>query len=389
MFGFSQGEFDKRIENGEKVDFVPIGHKPTQEEVLLIKDGDKKIIPVMKTKRKDGSFFYLRMDVAFSVHEGEPVIAYAVLMDVTSVVEMKESEDSFREMYKLLIESNDLVYFDYLLSSDTLHVSYISGEGKRTDKNIAKYSSFFLGPSIHVNPTYKDGLMKDLGKLRQSPSSLFADFQCVGPDGLNHFYHAKMVSVASGGEVRRFLGRLEIFDNLMEEQEKKLFAAHVDGVSGLLDKDAAKDEITHRLLSGHNSGSDYLLFFDIDDFKKINDTIGHLKADKILSRIGAILSDNFRSTDILSRFGGDEFLVYMGGPSTKESVISKIETIMKAINSLTTPEGPVGCSLGAVLVDDGLKSFEQVFNMADEAMYASKKLGKNRFSFFEQPNKHD
>jgi diguanylate cyclase (GGDEF)-like protein len=119
-----------------------------------------------------------------------------------------------------------------------------------------------------------------------------------------------------------------------------------------------------------------VILLDIDDFKKVNDTYGHLEGDKVLEKFAAILSSNIRETDKLGRWGGEEFLIVC--PNTKmENLIVIAEGLRENIQKYNFGKSIITASFGLSLFD-GAKSIEKVLDEADKALYHAKSTGKNR-----------
>jgi diguanylate cyclase (GGDEF)-like protein len=126
-----------------------------------------------------------------------------------------------------------------------------------------------------------------------------------------------------------------------------------------------------------------LSFFDLDNFKLVNDTLGHVIGDKLLRRISTKLSNRLRSEDKVYRLSGDEFVVLSLGLSREDVARTLGERIKSAIQeavSYTCPNLPVSASVGILLVGsfEENRSFEQLLIIADRIMYQAKKSGKNR-----------
>lgn len=121
--------------------------------------------------------------------------------------------------------------------------------------------------------------------------------------------------------------------------------------------------------------------FDIDNFKMINDTYGHLVGDKILIKFVTILKDNLNKSDIIGRFGGDEFIVLFKDFKSKEY----IENIFKKIITSFSENCPysVTCSVGAVISEEKHR-YERLFKCADIALYTAKGKGKNTYAFYDE-----
>ena len=121
----------------------------------------------------------------------------------------------------------------------------------------------------------------------------------------------------------------------------------------------------------------YLLMLDIDDFKTVNDTMGHAIGDLALITLVKLLKEHFRRNDIIGRLGGDEFIVFMTNIELASAVEAKGAEILDILaKSETTPHFTV--SIGAAAYPAAGNDYESLYLAADNAMYASKKSGKNR-----------
>ena len=123
-----------------------------------------------------------------------------------------------------------------------------------------------------------------------------------------------------------------------------------------------------------------LVIWDVDDFKKINDTYGHKAGDKVLVTIATVLYDNIRETDFIARFGGEEFVLLL--PETNiDNAASVTEKLRKAIAECQFHHGDKDVQ---ITVSAGLTEFvsgdsvESAFERADQYMYTAKRGGKNR-----------
>lgn len=152
-----------------------------------------------------------------------------------------------------------------------------------------------------------------------------------------------------------------------------------DGLTGLLNKESLTREIKRSLIKNPTTG--ILLLMDLDDFKKINDTYGHDIGDKVLSSVAKILKDEFRKADIIGRFGGDEFIIYMTGTDdlnvAKSKAIQSLENMRDALKT-THPEVKIHGSFGIAPCSRPEEDYNDLFKKADNALYAAKKSGKNQ-----------
>lgn len=137
------------------------------------------------------------------------------------------------------------------------------------------------------------------------------------------------------------------------------------------------------LLSGIDMQTTYLIIFDIDDFKVVNDTYGHNTGDKVLKKLADTLLYNFRSDDYVCRIGGDEFVVFMVHSDTnRETLIAnKVEQINKELSDTSDGLPAISVSAGVSHSTQANDSSE-LFNQADKALYQTKRSGKNGCSFY-------
>lgn len=128
-----------------------------------------------------------------------------------------------------------------------------------------------------------------------------------------------------------------------------------------------------------------LLMIDIDDFKTINDTYGHLEGDHVLKKLGTAITDFARKMDFPARYGGEEFVIVM--PNTeKKQAFKAAERIRKKVAKLTFKKIPVtiSISIGLSQTSHNLNTPDKLIHAADTALYAAKDKGKNCVVVFEE-----
>lgn len=122
-----------------------------------------------------------------------------------------------------------------------------------------------------------------------------------------------------------------------------------------------------------------VIMIDIDKFKDVNDTFGHRKGDMVLGKIGKIITENVRKTDIVGRYGGEEFIVVLPNASLKEGA-NVAEKIRKAVESsnLISENYPITISLGISAFPEHGQTEEELIEKADQASYVAKETGRNK-----------
>ncbi|SMC25784.1 response regulator receiver modulated diguanylate cyclase [Desulfacinum hydrothermale DSM 13146] len=184
-------------------------------------------------------------------------------------------------------------------------------------------------------------------------------------------------------QVRVGIGKriIQLHQELVEAKEALHFQATRDPLTRVYNRGATMERLHEELDRSAREGQSMgLIMIDIDHFKKINDTHGHLAGDVVLRRTAEIMTSVVRSYDVVGRFGGEEFLVLL--PKVDEEILSRIaERIRAAVAAETIrAEGAeihVTLSAGTVVGRKGL-GVDQLIQAADEALYEAKRSGRNR-----------
>ncbi|MEU2350776.1 GGDEF domain-containing protein [Modestobacter sp. NPDC049651] len=157
--------------------------------------------------------------------------------------------------------------------------------------------------------------------------------------------------------------------------------ALTDGLTGLANRAAFSAAMAAALHSPESES--WVLFLDLDDFKVVNDTLGHLAGDRLLAHLGTALTGALRHTDLCARLGGDEFAVLLPGTSEADAraLGQRLVELISTPVRLAEGTARIGASIGAARVRPGSTETD-VVHEADLAMYAAKASGKNRVQFF-------
>lgn len=174
-----------------------------------------------------------------------------------------------------------------------------------------------------------------------------------------------------------------LFNTLNTFTEFKV-ASTVDGLTGLFNKKELLRflEETHNL-SKYNKKPYYVAMFDLDNFKKINDTYGHLVGDEVLKILGKILKEAVGDKGIAGRYGGEEFTLILTKIG-RDEVVNFIEEILQKVRTAEFPHGKCTVSCG-VVSSENYQSPTEVLKAADELLYIAKKSGKDRAMYMFLP----
>lgn len=167
---------------------------------------------------------------------------------------------------------------------------------------------------------------------------------------------------------------------LLDHYEAMREIASRDALTGLLNRGALEEAIDKRLKTMTDMDCCALFIVDLDNFKAVNDNLGHQAGDRLLARAAGILSGMFRATDIVGRLGGDEFVVFLNGNLTEDMIKSKGQAICDQLQFAlgVSAEIVVTASVGIHLAMGG-EGFDFLYHSADLALYKAKKSGKQTY----------
>jgi diguanylate cyclase (GGDEF)-like protein/PAS domain S-box-containing protein len=192
------------------------------------------------------------------------------------------------------------------------------------------------------------------------------------------------------GEV---VGHVYIFRDVTDRkllEDELAYRAFHDSLTRLANKALFQDRLEHALTRMVRTDSHLaVLFLDLDDFKTVNDSLGHGEGDQLLRRVAATLHEVLQPSDTAARLGGDEFAVLIEDASSPDVVTALAERILESLRlpvRLATKTVSAACSVGIAFDEEGITS-EQLLRNADIAMYQAKRRGKDRFEVY-RPEMH-
>ncbi len=243
-----------------------------------------------------------------------------------------------------------------------------------------------IGRDLYMYPEDRDNWMRN---IRQTGEIRNAETVLRRKDG------AKIVVLENSravrgehGEILYFEGTLTDITEAHELSRQLSYEASHDALTGLINR----REFELRLLRAIESAqpgkrTHALCYLDLDNFKIINDTCGHIAGDELLRQLAAVLGDKVRSQDSLARLGGDEFGMLLHDCSLEDAEIVAKE-LLKAIDQFQFVWGAssfyIGASIGVVAIDSHQRRVTGVLSAADAACYAAKDQGRNRVHVYRE-----
>ncbi len=304
---------------------------------------------------------------------------YVVVADMNYLMVEREKENISRERLQFLSNIEGFNVFEYTFANDTLKADITRNNGYKFSAEIAGFISRMLRDGLVDSSTASKIATIHAQAMDNTIMDGNIRVVCRFKGEFFHTYRCYFICIHNSiGTPERLLG----YASNTDEEEKDIIhwkdKALRDSMTGLLNHDATILAIEKKIAS-KDFGT--VVLFDVDDFKIINDTFGHFTGDSVLIRIADRLKTSFRQNDIVGRYGGDEFVVYLSGLSDVEDVKKKLDFLLEELNNLTYgKDSKVSCSMGAVICDENVKNVRDVMSRADEELYKVKQAGKNGFS---------
>lgn len=262
-----------------------------------------------------------------------------------------------------------------------------------TIHNYSEMLAYMLRTAVHSED--REEFMRYLSPLtaieafETGQTEISFDYRRLMPEDIYAWMRVLMVLMRDeqSGDINGFV-QIKNIDEEKRQQLELQYKAERDLLTGLYNKGTTEMLISKRLSAEHSLAVSGVLFvIDIDNFKTINDRLGHLYGDAVLSELSESLRRVFRDYDIVGRIGGDEFLVFTEGLQSENMIVKKAQSICNAFLRTYANEKnegyTVSSSVGiAVFPGDG-EHFEALFKCADAALYATKAQGKNGYSFYD------
>ena len=209
----------------------------------------------------------------------------------------------------------------------------------------------------------------------------------IGPRGAVRWKRVEVFAVLNQEKQAVLLvGKIADIHRQKRSMQRLIRQADSDPLTGLLNRGAMEREIKAFLAGEGVRGNHALFMLDFDNFKSVNDTLGHAKGDQLLTQFANGMRRLFRAGDFLSRIGGDEYMIFIKFAQDDQMILDKAEALRDEMAQLSRKIGiPVSISVGIAVYHRDGDTFERLYKAADEALYRVKRNGKNAISFTSAP----
>lgn len=254
------------------------------------------------------------------------------------------------------------------------------------EKNLYVSPEKFLGkPMLDFLPEeVANKFKKNINKVLSQQGVVSFEYELAMPSGLS-FFEARISHLP---EYNQLVAIIRDITEQHKTAEVIRHHAYYDTLTLLPNRFLALDRLSQLLIeTQRNDEKTAILFLDLDDFKKVNDSLGHEIGDKLLKQTAYRLNNVVRKKDTVGRIGGDEFIVLLGGLNDEQNALTITENLLNAFRDPFKVDGRelvLTLSIGIALYPENGKNTSELLRNADTAMYQAKSLGRNTYSFFTQ-----
>ncbi len=338
-----------------------------------------------RLSRKDGSIIWVSLCGTRTVNSRNQVIYQCIFTDITSFKNTQQELELGKERYEIAENLSDDILFEYDILTDYLELSPLFTALTGRYPRISNFSKeIYHDEIIHFDdlPEVKNFLREV--RLGHSESGVEFRFKTRSGEYIWHRIKIKIIFDAHG-EPSKMIGKAYNIDAQKKEMQRLTDKSQRDPLTNLFNKIATQSQIEDDLKEAGTGSKHALMMIDIDDFKSVNDNFGHMEGDMVITEISSKLQMLFRTSDVVGRIGGDEFIVFLRDISTDHMIAEKAKAIGEIFRN--THEGKqldykISGSIGIALYPADGTTYQELFPKADLALYRAKNLGKDCYAFY-------
>ena len=385
IVGYTREELKTRFHNSFLEMIDERDREPLFAEVAeQLKLGDTKEIEY-RIKGRDGNPIWV-LDEGRLLHaESGPDSFCCILIDISKMKAMQEQYRLSLERHQIIMNQTKDIIFEWDIGRDRLDFSNTWYQ-KFGYQPLTEGVGASLDTNSHIYPKDRVIFRRLLEQIRGGERYVEGEVRLHTLDSRYIWCRIRLTGQQDrAGNPVKAVGVIIDIDDEKRQNEQLKEVARRDMLTKLYNKGACERLIEEHLNRGQLCGSSALLIVDVDDFKLVNDTMGHLFGDAFLAKLAGEIQKQFRSQDIIGRIGGDEFMIFIKDIPDVSVINRKGQQLVDILKQLTVPEMgelSVSCSIGIALVPEHGKTFQELYRNADLALYQAKSSGKNCYVIY-------
>ncbi|OON92291.1 MAG: hypothetical protein ATN34_00675 [Epulopiscium sp. Nele67-Bin002] len=307
----------------------------------------------------------LFMLVGFEMMEDKKNKSNPTLMDL-----MYKSLVTDKSEYMVEVDCNSGLIVNYMLRGESQEI-FVGTSYEKVGRALLDEKMHIEDKAIYYASTNLSHMLRNLS---EGISSWEYEYRLISEDG-EFIWYRDFIMVSGDENGSNAL----IVTNNIQSEKSLTYCATIDDLTGIFNRRSTQESID-RYLATHQSG--YLIILDIDNFKLVNDNLGHGVGDMVLKEVSQKLTGLCRPDDIVGRLGGDEFIMFLKTTS-QLNIIDKARQLCNEIEHTYSRDGiyvTISASVGICGASAQLNNFARLYEEADKMLYVSKEKGKNTFT---------
>jgi diguanylate cyclase (GGDEF)-like protein/PAS domain S-box-containing protein len=311
---------------------------------------------------------------------------YCVILDLTEQNKLLDELRIGSRRTELILERVEEIFYEVDLREEiiTTSPSFFEKLGWEFSGNSGQLTSENFDKMWHASPEDIQKLHDDTRRMMAEKKPIATMMRIEAKQRGDIWCEVLQYPILTeDGGLASIIGLIRDIDRQVTEREQLVEQTRRDPLTGLYNKEAFEAMATEALvqLPGQNHA---LIFLDLDHFKSVNDTLGHMTGDQVICEAADKLRLIFSNYDLVSRFGGDEFCVFVKNIPT-DTLRGKLDWLVEKLRGEYNGSGGsvrVTCSCGVACTEHCGSDYAMLMRCADQALYHSKKRGRDRYTFY-------
>lgn len=371
-----------------KNSFINLIHKddlgPAYKSLISQIQENKQFEIKLRIVKNDSSQAWLLWKGRLSNYDNSKYLNCAVY-DITESVINENNKRIDEERYRIVAESSDSVIFEYNIKEKTIFYTHKFKQKFGEDPTTENIPDAVIDKGKIHSQDLKT-FLSEYNKVLYGKPSGSIELRLKKANGEFFWAQLRYTSIFDQNNMPvKIIGKIIDIDKQKKETESLKKANQMDSFTGLYNKTATL-ELIEKYINENSEKKHALFFIDIDNFKAVNDSHGHIFGDKILFELSNVIKKQFRHTDLVGRIGGDEFLVLLKDYIDEDFIHEKAEALCAGISAIKSPLKDIvlTASIGITLYPKHGKLLSSLYEKADIALYAAKSEGKNKYRLYSQ-----
>lgn len=330
--------------------------------------------------RRDGTVIWLLVKGYFSYHKQDPELVCS-FMDITNRKRMEEEAKISRERFRIALAVTDSTIFEYDIETKVM----VHGDRSAVTYGLQHITENVPESLLEMGTVHPDDAAAFLTMYHQIQQGAKQASCLVKCNMMGTGYVWRKIAMTNifdeNGKAVQAIGVLEDVDEQVKREEALRFQTERDALTGLYNRRFMVERMQQHLNQKENSCLKAIMIIDIDDFKTVNDTKGHMFGDFVLTESSKRITERFQKDVYIGRIGGDEFFAFFTYLPSADDAQAYAKQLVNTFHEAFCYRGvelQVTCSVGYALFPEDGASFEVLYQNADLALYEAKRSGKNK-----------